>query len=98
MTYSYPKTKEEYWDIVDRYFQDLYNIMVMFLPKHELAKVDNLRLTKDRELSRLFELTWGNAPDNRSIHNIPAWHVLCDLCSEAYVLYEDELENEQVAR
>jgi hypothetical protein len=94
--YSYPKTKEEYWNIVDQHWENLYDILFMYLPKEEVAKADNLRLAKDRKIANLFNDAWFAAPDHRSIHSIPSWHVLCDLCSESYVLYEGEedLENE----
>lgn len=90
MNYSYPKTAEEWWNNVDTYWANLYNILVMFLPKEQLKEADNLRLQKDPKLVRLFSDAWWNAPDNRGIHSIPSWHVLCDLCSESYLLGEDE--------
>ncbi|MGE3320394.1 MAG: hypothetical protein AB7I18_13960 [Candidatus Berkiella sp.] len=88
--YSYPKTKEEYWDTVDRYWEDLYDILVRYLPKEDLAKADHYRLEKNPAVSKLFNDAWWNAPDHRSIHSIPSWHVLCDLCSESYLVYEGE--------
>lgn len=87
---SYPKNKEEWWNLVDQHWENLYNILYMYLPKEEVANADQLRLIKDRKLSSLFQNAWFNAPDSRSIHSIPSWHVLCDLCSENYVLYEGE--------
>jgi predicted N-acyltransferase len=85
----YPKTKEEYWLLVDAHWEDLYNILFSFLDKNELSKADNLRLTKNSDLSFLFQHAWENAPDSKSIHYIPGWNILCNLCSESYVLYED---------
>jgi len=86
---TYPKTKEEYWLLVDAHWEDLYDILFRFLPKSELAQADYLRLNMDSEISRLFQHAWENAPDSRSIHSIPSWNILCNLCSESYVLYED---------
>ena len=92
---EYATNKNEYWQIVDANWADLYNILATYLPKEELSKADNLRLNKDRELVDLFDDAWFAAPDHKSIHDIPGWHVLCNLCSEAHVLYEDgELLNE----
>jgi|HubBroStandDraft_2_1064218.scaffolds.fasta_scaffold1048408_1 hypothetical protein len=92
MIYEYPKTAEEYWKTVDTYWADLYNILVRFLPNNRLAQADHLRLIKNAELVSLFNDAWWNAPDNQSIHSIPGWHILCDLCSEAY-LVQEESEN-----
>lgn len=89
MSYHYPKTKEEYWNIIDSHWENLYNIMVRFLPKEKLAQADNFRLSKDSRLSSLFNDAWWNAPDSRSIHTIPSWHVLCDLCSESHLLGDE---------
>ena len=91
---EYPHNAEEYWQLVDAHWADLYNILAQFLPKEQLKEADTLRLNKDHEIVKLFNDAWWNAPDSRSIHSIPSWHVLCDLCSESYVLYdESEMEN-----
>lgn len=95
MSYSYPKNEEEYWNIVDSHWDKLYDILACFLPRERLATADNLRLSKDPKIARLFNEAWFNAPDSPSIHSIPAWHVLCDLCSESHVLHEDEEEDEE---
>lgn len=87
---EYATNKNEYWLIVDAHWADLYNILTMYLPKEELSKADKLRLNKDRELVELFENAFFNAPDHAHIHSIPGWHILCDLCSEAHVLWEDK--------
>lgn len=96
MSYSYPKTKEEYWETVDKYWENLFDILYMFLPKEDVTHADHLRLEKNPDISKLFNDAWWAAPDSPSIHSIPSWHVLCDLCSESYLLYEGEedLENE----
>lgn len=92
---EYPHNEEEYWQIVDAHWENLYDILVRFLPREQLKTADNLRLNKDRAIVKLFNDAWWNAPDSGSIHSIPSWHVLCDLCSEAYVLYDEgEMNNE----
>lgn len=95
MTYEYPKTTEEYWNIVDTYWDKLYNILVRFLPKEKLAQADHLRLVKDPQLISLFNDSWWNAPDSLSIHSIPGWEVLCDLCSESYLVHEESEETNE---
>lgn len=94
--YKEPTTAEEYWNNVDRYWADLYNILAMFLNRAQLqaSDPDKMRLEKNPEIARLFNAAWFNAPDDYSIHSIPAWHVLCDLCSEEYVLHEELDEGE----
>lgn len=94
MSYHYPRTKEEYWNNVDAYWADLYNILARFIEPEKLKVLnpDHLRLMKDPKLASVFNDAWFNAPDRPSIHSIPAWHVLCDLCSESYVLSEEENE------
>ena len=94
--YSYPKTKEEYWDTVDKYWENLYDILYMFLPIDDVEHADHFRLEKNPEITKLFNDAWWAAPDSPSIHSIPSWHVLCDLCSESYLVYEGEegLEDE----
>lgn len=91
MSYSYPKTAEEWWNNVDTYWDKLYDILARFIPPEVLKEKDpdKLRLNKDTDLLRLFNDAWWNAPDSPSIHYIPGWSVLCDLCSESYVLNED---------
>lgn len=90
MSYHYPRTAEEYWNNVYDYWDDLSSILSRFVEPEELTDVEQLKSNKDESLVRLFHKAWANAPDHRSIHSIPAWHVLCDLCSEEHVLYEDK--------
>jgi len=55
------------------------------------ALLDIIRAKENRDghkLLRYFNGAWGEAPDKSWIHEIPAWGVLCDLCSEDYVLDE----------
>jgi hypothetical protein len=63
------------------------------LPKDQLKDADTFRTLKDPKIARLFNAAWWNAPDSPHIHEIPSWQMLCDLCSESYLLMEDE-ENE----
>jgi len=86
---DYPTNKEEYWQTVDAHWEDLYDILIRFLPKEKLAQADKLRLNQNTDLVSLFNDAWWSAPDSPSIHSIPSWHTLCDLCSEAHVLFEE---------
>ena len=101
---SYPKNKEEWWASLEEHWEDLLSIMKRFLrsnPNSEnveldhLARFDTILMAKankdDHILVNYLNQAWQNAPDEPWIHELPAWGVLCDLCSEAYVL-EDENE------
>jgi hypothetical protein len=35
---------------------------------------------------------FGSAPNKPEIHKIPGWHILCELLSESYVLYDDNTQ------
>lgn len=89
MKYSYPKTAEEYWNVVEAYWKDLENILGQFLTRADLVEASKLKMAKDKNLVEYFQKAWDNAPDAGWIHSIPSWHILCDLCSECYVLYEE---------
>jgi hypothetical protein len=86
--YSYPTTKEEYWVIVDKYWPQIKDIVLMFT----LLDEDELdRCVKERSpaIGSIFNNAWFKAPDDGRIHLIPAWHIFCDLCSESYLLHEN---------
>ena len=41
-------------------------------------------------LVALLSQTWFGIPESMDAHALPAFGVLCDLCSESYVLYPEE--------
>lgn len=97
------ESREDYWNIVREYKQDLLNIMWQFIPmeKHEWhdgtflekplhRKIDEMIDNEDPEFNSVLQKTWWLAPDDPSIHRIKSWYILCDLCSENWVLYEDD--------
>lgn len=54
--------------------------------------VDVLNCKKNKNwyrLLRYINAAWAAAPDDPSIHRIPGWGVLCDLCSEEWVFAEE---------
>jgi hypothetical protein len=103
MSYSQPNNKQEYWDIVYKYWDDIFHILNIYLPTFGKQWIDNssldktlgeyileLKETKNPRLVRAFNAAWFNCPDEMSgdfAHK--SWSVLCDLCSEEYVLYEE---------
>lgn len=89
MTYSYPKNKEEYWQIVDEYWESLLNILQTFCSKEEVLQADQFRHQRNADIVDSFGQAWSRAPDDYAIHKINSWHILCDLCSESYVLSDE---------
>jgi hypothetical protein len=101
--YICPTTKEEYWQVVDDYWSNLLNIILMFGPEtivdvdsdsviEKLAVVVNrYKENRDIRLVDIFNKTWASAPDDGRIHLIPAWPILCDLCSESYLVLDEEI-------
>ena len=98
--YKVPNTKEEYWQVVEKYWDELLNIILMYAPETlfekkffgEKTSVVATRLMKQKDpmLLSFFNKTWASAPDDGRIHLIPRWHILCDLCSEGYLIHEEQ--------
>lgn len=87
---GYPKTKGEWWGLVRMYWTDLSNIFHRFIP-HMFDAAYRAYLDDDPILADYLQQAWSNAPDVPAIHCIPGWRVLCDLCSDSYLLYEPEV-------
>jgi hypothetical protein len=100
-SYQCPTTKEEYWQVVDDYWSNLLDIILMFGPENIInADSDNVveklavvatryKENRDIRLVDFFNKSWSSAPDDGEIHLIPTWHILCDLCSESYLVIEN---------
>lgn len=93
-TYEYPKNKEEYWKVVDEYWVELFSIILGYAPDmieyvSTPIYVTELKQNRNPELANIFENVWHLVPDNGYIHTIPAWGILCDLCSESHLLSEE---------
>src|SRR5579859_1564173 len=95
------ETPSDWWACVDRYWPQLRAILYRFIPmdKNEgydgeillfpLSKhIEELKEQRNQDLARYFNAAWGAAPDDPSIHRIPGWGMLCDLCSEEWVFNE----------
>lgn len=113
--YKYPTTYNEYWNTVDDYWPQLLGLFARFLPTHypkrdDPYEIDHThivaemcRRNKDPRLLELFNRTWSAAPDDGRIHLLDGWNVLCDLCSEGYLLdtqieeLATELQKQQAA-
>ena len=101
---TYPKNKEEWWQSLEKNWENILHIFYKFLPMHEHCNYKNeitttplsftiqvLKQNRDPDIARYLNRAWGAAPDHISIHSIPSWGVLCDLCSEEHCLYENEI-------
>jgi hypothetical protein len=97
------KTEKDWWDNVYLYWNDFQIIFSKYLPTEEHEDIDGmiivsplwlhiegLKEKKDKTLGRYFQAAWAASPDCPSIHDNRSWSKLCDLCSEDYVLYENE--------
>lgn len=97
------KTVDDWWRVTEDCWPHLVNIMERFLPMGEFQNLDGTLLgvplreyvttmfeRRDADIPRILNAAWGAAPDQPSIHSIPRWNVLCDLCSEEWVFEENE--------
>lgn len=98
-----PTTKDEWWQLLEDRWEQISDILHMFLPMwehHDIwytptvpsmdGVVENLRIFRNPEIARYLNAAWASAPDDSSIHSIPGWGALCNLCSEEWCLYEEE--------
>jgi hypothetical protein len=95
-----PMTKDEWWKILNRNWDKVYAIMCRYMDMTRRLKsngnirimdhVKKLRETLDPEIATWLERAWEAAPDRPEIHLNPGWSTFCDLCSERYVLFEDQ--------
>ena len=49
-----------------------------------------LKNNADPKLVNILNEIWGSAPDTPTLHKLKGWGSLCDLCSEEYVLHEED--------
>lgn len=52
--------------------------------------IEKNKKEKSAKLFKYLQGAWETAPDDPSIHKIPGWDILCDLCSEVDVLENGE--------
>jgi hypothetical protein len=84
-------TKAEWWSKVDDNWNDLLEIIYDFA-LDRADEATTYMLERNPDLARVFNSAWFNAPDDRAVlYSYPGWGLLCDLCSEEWVLYDDEL-------
>lgn len=87
--------------LVKGHWPNLYKILGMYLDlnSHETLDKDlieetlgvfitKLKEEEDERLLHYLHEAWWKAPDKPTIHQIPGWGILCDLCSESWVFGE----------
>lgn len=100
--YICPTTADEYWVAAAQFERQLIQIISRFVGdqvrsfqdlidgKSVDMVISDLIKNKDKRLIELFNSAWAAAPDSGEIHLIPGWHVLCDLCSESYLVLPEQ--------
>jgi len=114
MSIEYPKTKEEWWTLVNEHWDDLKNLIETFHPARkntpemtitasraealrqvlsaEFTRLDDyekMREEQDVKLANVLEETYWGIPESIEVWQYPKFGLLCDLCSESYVLREE---------
>ena len=86
---SATRNREEYFSLAEQYREELFDIIVDFSGRDNAEEFLLFLNERSNSIASVLHQAWSDAPDKPWIHSIPGWHVLCDLCSEDYVLYED---------
>ena len=129
---SYPKTREEYWQLAEDNKGLLQDLIATYHPYYRNAHLDHSISAptaeracevfrkqiaegyaediplfgkdindpqalfrkyleeKDPEIATLLNEVWFGMPESYASREAPGFGVLCDLCSEAYLLYDEE--------
>ena len=86
---SAPRNREEYFSLAEQYRDYLSDIIAEFSGRDNAEKFLLFLNERSNSIASVLPRVWSDAPDRPWLHSIPGWDVLCDLCSEDYVLYED---------
>jgi hypothetical protein len=105
---NWPKNKKQWWKLVDEFWPQLLGLMNRWLGMTDNEDIDGnitecqrseeiakMKQERNPRLASYFQGTWMNAPDIAGLDEIPGWALLCDLCSESYVLEEENNMGEQ---
>lgn len=86
---GYPTNKDEWIQTLDKWMPELQHIVETFFSEGE--NLTTLMTFKDwTSIASILNKAWFNAPDCPTIHQIRGWHVLCDLCSEFAIIFQDD--------
>lgn len=56
---------------------------------------EELKRNRDQKLATVFSRTYWSIPESTECWNYSGFGVLCDLCSESWVLYEEEIDSNE---
>ena len=98
------ETKDDWWTLLETSWSNILDMAVQVgaplgqnidldgkdMPISLLKQMEDAKTAKNWEvLSIFFNKVWWMLPDESSIHSIPGFHSLCDLCSETWVFQEE---------
>ena len=84
-------TQEDWWECLGNNLNNIKEITkkVGLFTEDKWDYFLKLRSDKDhKNIHKILEQIWNEAPDNRVIHKWRGWGNLCDLCSEYWVFEE----------
>lgn len=85
------RTKDDWWKLFDQIKGDFETLFSNAGVPELLPQLNEAAQSRDgKKAQELLNKCWFAAPDSPVIHSWPNWGNLCDLCSEAWVFYEDE--------
>lgn len=79
---GYAQTMEEWWFLVDHHWENLLSIVQRFFPNGAQKAEEAKEERNGHILLSCMNEAWWKAPDEPSIHSIPDWGQLCNLCSD----------------
>jgi hypothetical protein len=75
-------SEKQWMKLVAANQRELINIVARFCPL-KLDLFASACVDKNmRAAGEILQSTWGAAPDEPWIHDLPGWYILCDLCEE----------------
>lgn len=119
----YPKNKKEWWECVEKNWENLKALIENFHPSSSLYSQNDLLITAakaehlceqyreeirkqvkedptklaegymlrhDPKLADILNETWFGMPESVEVRSYPGFNELCDLCSESYLLGEND--------
>ena len=79
---GHANNEEEWWFLVDHHWNDLHSIINRFAGSYSAGALKAKADRNKHKLYSIFNEAWFDAPDSPTLHSIPGWGIMCDLCSE----------------
>jgi len=87
---GYAKNLDEWWFLVTHYWGDLLGFLQRLGPEKLVGAKRAFENKEARNMHGYLHKAWEALPDHPSIHAMPGFYSLCDLCSD--FPYEDLLD------